>query len=242
MAGQSIKLKLFVTQPQVFSNFLVTSRYFANLTTALFVLATLFFLAQRFFLYPKVFERTDYISPPLEIKYLSAGFSTQMSDSFWLRAIQDFDFCDQKKNQEECLGKSWLFNVINLTVDLDTKFLEAYYFGGIALTVLISDYIGASVIFDKGVEFFPKDWNLLYLAGYHVYFHEKDKLKASKLYLAAAENGAPEWVRLMAGRLAGEGGDLNQAKFILQQLKDLKMNPKWIEKLDKKINQIEYSK
>jgi hypothetical protein len=220
----------------------VASRYQGNIYLQLLALATLFFIAQQFFIAPKVYDRTDYISPPLEIKYLGAGFSTQISDSFWLRAIQDFDFCDQKKNQEECLGKSWLFNVINLTVDLDTKFKEAYYFGGIALTVLISDYVGATVIFDKGVEFFPKDWNLLYLAAYHVYFHEKDKLKASKLYLAAAENGAPEWVRLMAGRLAGEGGDLNQAKFILQQLKDLKINPKWIEKLEKKINQIEISK
>lgn len=204
----------------------------------LLILAVAFFCIQNIFIKPKAQFRTDYIAPPIEVKYLTAGFNIQISDSFWLRAIQDMDHCDQPVNERECKGKSWLFNVINLTVELDRRFKEAYYYGALALTILISDYAGATVIFDKGVEIFSKEWTLLYAAGYHALFEEKDKLKASKLYLAAVDNGAPDWVRLTAGRLANEGGDNNTAKLILQQLIARESDPRWIDKLKKKIESI----
>ncbi|AGH95853.1 hypothetical protein [Pseudobdellovibrio exovorus] len=184
---------------------------------------------------PNPIKRADYIAPPIELKYLSAGFAHQASDSFWLRAVQDFDHCNQPLNEQECKGRSWLFDVVNMVVELDKYFKEAYYYGALSLTVLISDYMGASIIFDKGVKVFPQEWPLLYAAGYHALYEEQDKSKAADLYLAAANNGAPEWVRSMAGRLASEGGDNIKAEEILRQLIDLEKDPRWIEKLQKKI-------
>lgn len=208
----------------------------------LLLLAAFFFGLQNFLSAPSSWNRKDYIAPPIEIKYLSTGFSVQLADSFWLRAIQDMDYCDQALNERECVGKSWLFDVINLTVELDNKFKEAYYYGALALTVLVNDFDGASIIFDKGTKNFNKDWRLLYAAGYHALFEEKNKLKASKLYLAAVENGAPDWVRLMAGRLASEGGNNLLASEILQDLVKLESDPIWIDKLRKKIEKFERSK
>lgn len=204
--------------------------------------AFIFFVLQTQSTNPITQKRTDYVAPPIELKYLTVGFSSAVADSFWLRAIQDFDMCSQPLNEHECKGKSWLFHVLNLTVELDNKFLEAYYYGALALTIIISDYEGASVIFDKAVVSFSTNWSILYAAGYHAYFEEKNKLKASKLYLAAVNNGAPDWVRLTAGRLAGEGGDLNTAKDILQQLIDRAVDPAWIDILRKKIEQLEKNK
>ncbi len=206
------------------------------------VLAILFFVIQLFFVSPLQEMRSDYIAPPVELKYLNAGFSIAVSDSFWLRAIQDFDFCSKPLNDSECNGKSWLFHTLNLVVELDNRFLEAFYYGSLALTVIISDYAGASVILDKAVIAFPKHWSILYTAAYQAFFHEKDKLKASRLYLAASDNGAPDWVRLTAGRLAGEGGDLGSAREILQQLIDHAVDPAWIEILKKKIEALEKNK
>lgn len=207
----------------------------------LFIVA-FFFVLQVSQQKPTLMNRTDYITPPVELKYLNAGFSVQASDTFWLRAVQDLDFCDQPINEAECNGRSWLFDMINLTVELDQKFKEAYYYGALALTVIISDYAGASVIFNKGVDVFNKEWPLLYAAGYHALFEEKNKLKASKLYLAAVDNGAPEWVRLMAGRLASEAGDEKVAKEVLLQLIEMESDPRWIDKLKKKIQQIDKTK
>ena len=203
--------------------------------------AVLFFSTQALFDSPNVQTRKDYIAPPIEIKYLTNGFATQASDSFWLRAIQDMDYCEQPINEKECSGQSWLFSVINMTVELDKNFTEAYYYGALALSILISDYSGASIIFDKGVRLFNKNWPLLYAAGYHALLEEKNKLKASNLYLAAVENGAPDWVRLMAGRLASEGGNNKLAKEILQELIKFEANSLWIEKLRKKIDKMEVS-
>lgn len=186
---------------------------------------------------PQPINRADYIAPPIELKYLSAGFSHQASDSFWLRAVQDFDHCNQPLNEQQCKDRSWLFDVVNMVVELDKYFKEAYYYGALSLTVLISDYVGASVIFDKGVSVFPQEWPLLYAAGYHALYEENNKSKASDLYLAAANNGAPEWVRSMAGRLASEGGDNIKAEEILKQLIKLEKDSRWIEKLQKKIEE-----
>lgn len=205
----------------------------------LLIVATLFFMFVASISKPQVVSRTDYIAPPLEVKYLTMGFSHQAADSFWLRALQDFDYCDKPATKQLCVGKSWFFNVINLTVELDKKFLEAYYFGGLALTVLISDMEGASIIFDKGTNEFKEDWRLNYLAGYHALFEEKNKLKAADLYLRAAEQGAPPWVKLMAGRLSSEGGDSIKAKEILQQLIESESDPLWIKKLKNKIEEMD---
>jgi hypothetical protein len=205
------------------------------------MLATVFvfFLFSNFFTRPKLKENSEYIIPPIEIKYLMAGFSSQASDSFWIRALQDFDYCDQPKSAQVCKSKSWLFSIINMTVELDKNFKEAYYYGGLSLTVLVNDSAGASIIFDKGVAAFGKDWHLLYAAGYHALYEEKNKLKASELYLKAVDNGAPDWVRLMAGRLATEGGDIIKANEVLAQLVSLESNPEWVEKLKKRIKQSE---
>lgn len=208
----------------------------------LLVIAALFFLIGHYYSEPNLVKRTDYVVPPVELQNLTAGFSNQLADFFWLRTVQDMDYCEELINKTECIGRSWLFNMINLIVELDQKFKEVYYYGGLALTVLVSDYPGASIIFDKGVNVFNKEWTLLYAAGYHALIEEKNKLKASKLYLAAVDNGAPSWVRLTAGRLASEGGDEKTAKEILQQLIEMESDPRWIEKLKKKIDQIDEAK
>lgn len=207
-------------------------------TYFLILFVPFFFVLQSFCNAPVLSDRTDYIAPPLELKYLNIGFATQASDSFWIRAVQDIDYCDKLGDNNTCVGKSWLFNVINLTVELDNKFREAFYYGSLSLTILISDYAGASVIFDKGVVSFPNDWPLLYAAGYHALFEEKDKMKASRLFYRAAEHGAPNWLRLSAGRLASEVGEKEFAEQVLQRLVGLESDPVWVEKLKKKIESI----
>ena len=206
-----------------------------KIETWLLLLTAMFFLTQCNFIKPQLIGVTDYLPPPLEIKYLTGGFAAQMSDVFWLRSVQDTQYCEENIDEKTCTGKSWFFNVINLVVELEPNFSEAYYYGGLSLTVLISDYEGASVIFDKGTAMFKYEWPMLYLAAYHALFEEKNKTKAAKLYLKAADNGAPPWVRLSAGKLAAEGGELDSAEEILQQLIKSESNPKWIARLKEKL-------
>lgn len=209
---------------------------------ALLFFAGLLFFIQSFISSPQVVKRSDYLPPPAVIKNMTMGLNVQLSDSFWLRAIQDFDFCDQKLNEKECRGKSWLFQVIDLVTDLDPKFQEAFFFGALSLTVLISDYEGATKIFDKGVALFPEKWELNYAAGYHSMIEEKDYKKAAVRYLAAANHGAPTWVRILAGSLAAKGGNTEFAEKVIEQMISLNEDPKYIERLKKKLEAIKNNK
>jgi len=201
--------------------------------------AAIFFLIQLFFPRPALENEAAYLAPPIELKYISGGFNNQIADGFWMRSIQDTEYCDKPVNQRSCGGKSWFFSVVNLTVELDPMFAEAYYYGGLSLSTIIKDNEGASIIFDKGVAHFKREWPMLYAAAYHALFEEKDKLKASRLYLAAANFGAPAWVRLSAGRLAVESGNSDAAAEILHHLIELESDPRWISRLKEKLKDIE---
>lgn len=191
---------------------------------------------------PEIIKRSDYLTPPTIIKNISLGLNVQFSDSFWLRAVQDFDYCDQMINSKECKGKSWLFQVVDLATDLDLKFEEAFFYGGLALTIIISDYEGASKIFDKGVIQFPNKWQLNYAAGYHSMIEEKDYGKAAERYLAAVNNGAPSWVRILAGTLAAKNGNTEFAEKVIEQMISMNEEPKYIERLKIKLDAIKNNK
>lgn len=214
-------------------------RMFFRAETVLFLSAALLILLQQHFVKPNLKFELNKVAPPLEVMYLSAGFRTQMSDSAWLRSVQDTEYCEKTLEDNKCVGQSWFFNIINLAVELDPLFSEAYYYGGLSLTVFIHDVAGASIIFDKATKQFKYDWPILYLAAYHALFEEKDKLKASRLYLAAANNGAPAWVRLSAGKLAASGGDEAAAKEILEHLVKTEADPVWVKQLKEKLKAAE---
>lgn len=202
----------------------------------LITLAVLCFSATLFFVHPVEQKRSDYLPPPVAVKYLSVGLSYQLADGLWLRATQDFDYCEKKINEMDCKGKSWLFQTLNLATELDPFFEPSMYrAAGLALTIIISDYAGASVIFDKAVRRYPNNWNIAYAAAYHALYEEKNKLKAAKLYELAAANGAPSWVFALAGRLAVDGGADEYSHNILKGMIDSKLDPVIIERLKKKI-------
>lgn len=147
-----------------------------------------------------------FIAPPPLIEYFSFGFQMPLADSLWIRSLQDFDFCEKSLGQHLCTGNGWLSKMLDTITNLAPDYLVAYRAGGLALTVLVSDYPGASKIFDKGVKMFPQDQQLLYRAGYHALIEEKDKAKAAKLFKACADTGGPDWLYSLAAGLYNESG------------------------------------
>jgi hypothetical protein len=177
-----------------------------------------------------------YLAPPKVIKNLTAGFSSQIASSLWLRAVGDLDYCENKLSENTCVARSWLFQVLDVATEVDRRFEAGLYqVAGLALSVVIGDFAGASVIFDRGVEEHRDNWRLLYAAAYHAHYEEKDLLKASQLYQRAAQNGAPEWTAVLAGRLATDGGDLLMAQRVLQTMIATNQDQKLIKRLQEKI-------
>lgn len=179
-----------------------------------------------------------YIPPPKAIEHLTVGFRVQMADSFWLRAIQDFDHCSKTLATNLCVSESWLFAVLDLASTLDPKLEPAMYqTGGLALSVLVSDVEGAAKFFSRGVHIYPQNWQIVYAAAFHALYEEKNKSKAARLYHQAFENGAPAWVQVVAGRLASDGGDEEFAAKILEDMIAQNKDEKLITRLKNKLTE-----
>lgn len=177
----------------------------------------------------------ELIAPPQELKYLHFGHQYLMSDLFWIRAIQDFDYCESPIGKNLCRGNSWLSQTLDLVVTLDPDFRMAYSAGGMALSVVISDIQGASRLFDRGLNAFPQDWILHYKAAYHSLYEEKDPEKAAQRMQIAAKLGAPDWVYALAGRLYTEAGKKELAAKVLEEATALGLSEKILNRIREKM-------
>lgn len=159
---------------------------------------------------------------PAGLHNYSFGQQFALADFAWIRSIQDFDYCENEIRKGQCRNNGWLYQMLEAITLLDPKFKEPYSFGGLALSIIISDIAGASQIFKKGVQQFSTDWVLAYKAAYHALYEEKDNLKAAQMMEAAAKNGAPDWVYSLAGKLYAEGG---RKELAIRLYEELRQNP-----------------
>lgn len=175
--------------------------------------------ASVFFKPANLVEERRLIPPPPHLEYFSFGYQMPIADALWTRAIQDFDYCEDLLAQNQCRGNGWLFQMVNTITNLAPDYQIAYRTGGLALTVIVSDYEGASKIFDKGIKMFPNDRHLLYRAAYHAMIEEKDPEKAAGLLIRAAQNGGSQWFYSLAAKLYTEAGKQELAGNLYQELK-----------------------
>lgn len=181
------------------------------------------------------------IIPPPMLDRMDFGFSETMADILWIRAVQDFDYCDQQIAERVCRNNSWLFKMLDAITDLSPSFRMPYAAGALALTIIITDVDGATKIFDKGVKAFPHDWPILYRAAYHYMYEVKDNKRAAELLIQAGKHGAPPFVFTLAGRLYSDAGNIELAEAVLKDMIDTKQDPALIQRLEDKIKSIKSS-
>lgn len=186
---------------------------------------------------PATFKRENYfLYPPKDIIHFTFGYKEAMADLFWIRSIQDFDYCEDKIDKLNCVGNSWLYKMLDIVTDLSPQFRTAHSMGPIALSIIVSDISGASKLFDKATIRFPNDWVILGRAAYHALYEENDRAKAARLLKAGAENGGPYWYYILAGRMYAEGGDKELGEALLKELKDSNQPDYVIERLQKRLD------
>lgn len=207
-----------------------------------FLLSIVLFLYSSFSINGKVGEIKDLIPPPPNVEHYSLGFSPQIADVLWIRAIQDFDYCENEIAKQRCQGNSWLFKMLDAITRLDPQYRMPYAMGALALSIVISDIEGASQLFDKSVVQFPRDWKILYRAGYHALIEEKNELKAAERFDQAANFGAPAWLKGLAGRLYNKAGRVEDVERLINEMSSSDDN-KWIaERIRTKIREEENAK
>lgn len=209
------------------------------LQTGIFLLGAMLFLGSQNL--SSRLSRTggrDLIAPPRGIEHFTFGFEEVMADTLWIRAIQDFDYCDHPLNKQRCHDHSWLFQMLDTITDLSPHFRMPYVSGALALSVLISDIDGATRLFDKAVLAFPDDWHLLYIAAYHYLYEVKNSKKAADLLIRSARNGGPAWLNSLANRLYVDSGNRDLAEALLQDMIKSGQDPELIKRMQQKLESI----
>lgn len=177
----------------------------------------------------------ELIAPPPQLERFTFGYRYLMADSLWVRAIQDFDYCEKELAKHLCQGNGWLYKMLDSVTTLSPDFYNAYAFGAIVLSVIVSDIQGATKLFDKGVEVYPNRWVLLYRAAYHAIYEEKDEAKAARLFERAVRSGAPAWLKVLSARLYSETGRREIAEHMLQEMIEEKADPALIAQLKRRL-------
>jgi len=182
-------------------------------------------------------EKRYLMSPPPHLEYFSFGYQASLSVGLWVRAIQDFDYCERKTAKTQCEGNSWLFHTLDTASRLSPDFKEIYTLGATALSILVSDVPGAAVIFERGVAIFPDHFNLVYRAGYHALLEEKDEAKAAKYFTQAAKIQGVEggFLYSLATRLYTDSGKREVALRLYEDMKNSGLDPSYLKRMREKL-------
>lgn len=148
-----------------------------------------------------------------------------------MRAIQQFDKCEQDRGASpltseglrmgldrtpEC-NRGWVFQMLNLILDLVPRFYYPARVGPVILSVVIDDIEGATIIYEKALRNFPNDWIIASRAAYHFTFELEDNTRGSLLYYRAAKLGGPSWMALYASKLSNKEG---KKELAIRMIKD----------------------
>ncbi len=192
------------------------------------------------------------LAPPEHLKLFTFGYHETVSDSLWLRVIQDIDTCGRDVGDEDfaplaepkpkapgppICKDSWVFHMINAITTMTPQFRIPYSAGGSILSVIVNDPTGAAVIFDRGVKQFPNDWVIAYKASYHYMAELNNIPRASELLVQAGKNGAPYWVFSLAGQLMTKSGQAMLAKTILEDAIRLDREGRFTPRLQQRLDE-----
>ncbi len=185
-------------------------------------------------------KNSVYVAPPKGIEHFSLGFENLVASLLWLRVAQDLDYCHstlekasnlevdldqilEKKLSPSRCHEGWVYQMIDRVTDLNPYFYHAYSNGGLALSILVDDRVGAAKIFEKGLRVFPEKYNLTSRAAYHYIYEMQKPKRAAEILILTQNNGGPKWMASLAARLFDRAG---APEFGIAVLKDfLSKNP-----------------
>lgn len=143
------------------------------------------------------------------------GQKRLISSLYWIATILESDVEHYKKKDLN----SWMFLRFETITFLEPKFLETYTFGGPYLSIIKDDIPGASLIYQKGLEHYPSNYQLLKNAAFHFHFEAEDYVTAARVLklLKAQPNVNPLLLTSLA-RIESSQGNLDNAFIVLSEI------------------------
>ncbi len=167
------------------------------------------------------------------LNFTAFGYQRAVSSLLWLRFLQQTPPKKIGSNQV-----SWIYRDLDTITVLDPDFYPVYEQGGVFLSVITEDRIGAEKILLKGTERFPDRWRLRAYLAYHYQFEMNELQKAGEQYVAGAQlPGAPALLAIRASHFLQKKGQLQNGILLLQTMinatSDAGVKKKLQDKLDK---------
>ena len=161
----------------------------------------------------KVKKETRNLLPARFLPYITFGFTNIITDSYWIRAVQDFTVWDAKDD--------YYLNYFKNISTLDPTFEYPYLFS-ILIVPQKKDVVTLGKIAEianKGIEAIPASWQIPFYLGTQYYLFTKKYDPAEKYFgIAAKVKGAPDGVFFLYSTLVGRNNPLHiksESDFIL---------------------------
>jgi hypothetical protein len=178
-------------------------------------------------------EEVLLLSSPAAVKKLSLGYESLFADIYWTRVVQYYGERIVNGGGQYDL----LWPLLDITTTLDPKLVVAYRFGAIFLSQprapARTNLVGgagrpdlAIELVKRGIAANPGRWVLYSDLGFLYYWQMKDYKNAAAAYLAgSAKPKAPQWMKMMAARVAAKGGSLENSSLIWSEVYASTRNP-----------------
>ncbi len=147
------------------------------------------------------------------VNIFSVGQKRLVSSLFWIHTMLESDI-ERVRD-----GNSWMYYRFKTISSLDPFFYQNYLYGGLYLSIIKDDVIGAADIYNLGLQEYKNDFWLNYNSAFNDYFELGNKESALRKYKVALNSPeAKPHSRYLPGlisRIQAETGGLEEAFTLL---------------------------
>jgi hypothetical protein len=159
------------------------------------------------------------LSSASAVKKLSLGYDGLLADIYWTRVVQYYGERVGVRGARFDL----LWPLLDITTTLDPKLIVAYRFGAIFLSEPGGVGAGrtdlAVQLVTRGIAANPDQWQLYSDLGFLYYWRMKDFSNSAAAYLEGSKiPHAPPFLKMMAARVAAQGGSIETSRMIWSEL------------------------
>ncbi len=149
------------------------------------------------------------------LRILDMGLHRAIASFLWTETLLRSDI-DHYKGKE---FNNWMFLRLKTITSLDPYFYQAYLNGGVYLSIVKDDDLGAEYIYDRGLNYYSEKYYLGLNAAFH-YLFELDKVQKSiKALEGISENiDKVNYATELLARLKSTQGDKTDAFNIILRL------------------------
>ena len=160
-------------------------------------------------------EDTSYTLNTTGLKLVSMGSRRLVSSLLWTSTLL---FSDTEHVKDE--KNSWMFYRFKTISELEPEFYPNYLFGGIYLSIIKDDLLGAKYIYEKGLDHFPNDFKLVYNSAFNYLYELGDIKSALPLYrklISMPESQKLRWLPSLVAKLERNQYDSKAAFQVLYE-------------------------